>query len=77
MSAHNIDKDKLKELAKDPQNVVYGVKYDTVEYTPMETVKKVMMIVRDWPRPFAASIQRGPMMILGMKLRRGLMLLER
>ena len=40
------DKESLKELAKDPHNVVYDVKYDDVEYTPMKDVRKLMMIVR-------------------------------
>ena len=39
-------KEELEELAKQPNNIVYQVKYDKVDYTPMKDVKKLLHIVR-------------------------------
>ena len=38
--------EELEELAKQPNNIVYQVKYDDVDYTPMSEVKKLLGIVR-------------------------------
>ena len=39
-------KEKLEELAKEPQNIVYKVTYDEVDYVPMKNVKRLMSVVR-------------------------------
>lgn len=38
--------EQIEELRQNPDNVVYGVTHDEVEYTPMSQVKKTMGVIR-------------------------------
>lgn len=45
-STVHLTPEEAARLSEDPRNVVYEVKHDDVEYTPMQDVKRIMGIIR-------------------------------